>query len=113
MYETMALANFGLGISLIFLATTAPAIKIRKIPRIYGSLCNTTTQCNIGQKLACLVLKTGKLIQCIPHMESCEYYWLYYCKRPYIPRCKNEPTECKCCCGRKDGWISRILRMCF
>uniref|UniRef100_A0A131YF80 Uncharacterized protein n=1 Tax=Rhipicephalus appendiculatus TaxID=34631 RepID=A0A131YF80_RHIAP len=109
----MALGNIVLGIFLIAFAATATAIKRPRTPKIFGALCNTTRQCNIGQKLACLTIRRGKLIECIPHYESCEDHWEYYCQRPYTPICKNMPTECKCCCGSKSGWLSRALRMCF
>ncbi|XP_075555285.1 uncharacterized protein LOC142587859 [Dermacentor variabilis] len=106
----MKTGSFAFGCMLLFLAATVDSKKVCKLPKLHGSLCNTTWACNVGQKLACLLINGNKLVHCIHHAIVCKIYWEKYCPRPLIPRCKNEPTECKCCCARKDSWVTRFLR---
>nr|XP_054927983.1 uncharacterized protein LOC126533840 [Dermacentor andersoni] len=94
----MTTGSFAFIYTLLFFAATVDSKKIRKLPKLHGSLCNTTRECNVGQKLACLLINGNKVIHCIHHSIICKIYWKRYCPRPLTPRCKNEPTECKCCC---------------
>ncbi|XP_075554110.1 uncharacterized protein LOC142587107 [Dermacentor variabilis] len=75
------------------------------------SLCGNLTSCSFGEKRTCLLTDGVKSPpRCIQAQAKCEDVWKGYCKRPEVPICKDDYTECLCSCGQKQGYFDALLR---
>lgn len=73
-------------------------------------LCGNASSCSFGDKRSCLLTDGIKSpVKCVSSGQTCESVWNGYCKKPSIPICKDEITECLCSCGQRDGFLGWLF----